>query len=348
MLRLLVHILVLALVGLITPACASPTAPQRAEIGMTLHQRGADAESIRRQFDFLAAMKAKWVRVDIDWSVIEDDQGQFDWSYPDAIVKEAAARQMNVLAVLAFTPAWARSPDTIDSEYPHHFRPEDLSHYVGFARMAAERYAPQGVRSWQIWNEHNTNKFWPPNPDPDDYGKLFRAASAEIRGVDPEATLLIGGLSPQFEPPGEEVPPTKFLEQLYANGSAQLADAIAVHPYSFPAMPMEATERIVGEFKDLPALHAVMDRNGDGHKKIWITEYGAPTGTDPHAVSEEAQAATLLQARLQVERWDWVGPLIYYELVDGGTDPTDKEQNFGVLREDLSPKLAAVALMDSA
>jgi hypothetical protein len=32
-------------------------------------------------------------------------------------------------------------------------------------------------------------------------------------------------------------------------------------------------------------------------------------------------------------------------LVDGGTDPTDIEQNFGVLRENLTLKVAALALM---
>ena len=91
-----------------------------------------------------------------------------------------------------------------------------------------------------------------------------------------------------------------------------------------------------------------MDRHGDGRKKIWITEFGAPTGTGPNAVSEARSGKGLLQAREQLERWDWAGPLIYYELVDGGTDPTDIEENFGVLRDDLSPKPAAVALMDTA
>jgi hypothetical protein len=88
-----------------------------------------------------------------------------------------------------------------------------------------------------------------------------------------------------------------------------------------------------------------MESHGDGRKKIWITEFGAPTGSGPYAVSDEAQATAVLQARRQVQKWDWAGPLIYYELVDGGTDPTDVEQNFGVLRVDLSPKPAADALM---
>ncbi len=65
-------------------------------------------------------------------------------------------------------------------------------------------------------------------------------------------------------------------------------------------------------------------------------------------MSEQDQASTLLQARQVVDTWDWAGPLIYYELEDGGTDPAEIEQNFGVLRADGSFKLAAIALIDTA
>jgi polysaccharide biosynthesis protein PslG len=342
--KTLLRLLPLVLIVLSTLSCQE-SAPEAA-IGMTVHPRGADAESIKRQFDLMADMNVTWVRIDIDWSIIESEQSQLDWMSTDTLVDEAGARGMNVLGVLAFSPAWARSSATDPSEIASHSRPDDVASYANFARVAAKRYASQGVHDWEIWNEPNSSKFWPPRPDGDEYGELFRVAAEAIHGVDPAATLLIGGLSPKFEEPEAEISPTDYLEQLYGNGAAQLADGIAVHPYSFPSLPMDEDQRTVGGLKDLPALRTVMDRHGDGGKKIWITEFGAPTGTGPHAVSDEDQAAALLQARHQVDRWDWAGPLIYYELVDGGTDLSDTEQNFGVLREDLSPKPAADALMD--
>jgi hypothetical protein len=144
---------------------------------------------------------------------------------------------------------------------------------------------------------------------------------------------------------GARISQTTYLDQLYSNGTAQLADGIAVHPYSFPSLPMDANQAVVGGLNDLPALHALMDRHGDGGKKIWITEFGAPTGTGSEAVSEEGQAAAVAQAGQQVQLWGWAGPLIYYELLDGGDDRTDIEQNFGILRRDLTPKPAGVELM---
>lgn len=316
-------------------------------IGMTLHLRGADAATVKQEFDLMAEMGVTWVRIDIDWSAVQPTKRRLNWSQTDLLVNEAVAHQMNVLVMLGFTPAWARSSATQSLAEPTHARPTDLADFAKFAQLAAQRYAPLGVNSWEVWNEPNTAKFWPTMPDADEYGRVFRAAATAIRGVDPRATLLIGGLSPQYDGAVSETPPVRYLEQLYANGTAQLADAIAVHPYSYPYLPMDPAQPQEGGFYDLPALQAVMANHGDSDKQVWITEFGAPTGTSVNAVSEEQQAAILLSARDQVALWNWAGPLIYYELVDGGTDPAEGEQNFGVLRADLSLKAAARALMDA-
>lgn len=343
---LVLRLLTLVLIGCIPLSCQAPGPP--VEIGMTVHSRGADAAAIKRQFDLMAAMNVAWVRVDFDWSVAESERGQFNWDYPDAIVAEAAEHGMKVLGVLSSTPEWTRPSTQGRSPEARHSRPEQLSEWASFARVVTDRYASRGVHTWEIWNEPNTSKFWPPRFDVNEYGTLFWVAAEAIREVDQQATILIGGLAPKFHVPDAEIPPADYLEQLYQNGAVQLADGIAVHPYTFPVPPMGTPQRASGGFKDLPALRDVMERHGDGGKKIWITEFGAPTGTGPYAVSDNAQATALLQARRQVQQWDWAGPLIYYELTDGGTDTADVEQNFGVLRHDLSPKPAADALMDLA
>jgi hypothetical protein len=317
-------------------------------IGMTLHLRGADAATVKKEFDLMSEMGVTWVRIDIDWSAVQPRKRTTNWAQTDLLVNEAVAHQMNVLVMLGFTPAWARPASTNLLSDPTHARATNLADFATFARAAAQRYAPLGVHSWEVWNEPNTGKFWPTRPDADEYGDLFRAVASAIRGVDPRSTLLIGGLSPQYDGSALEVPPAVYLEELYANGTAQLADGIAAHPYSYPNLPMDPDQRQVGGFYDLPALQAVMAAHGDSDKLIWITEFGAPTGTSVNAVSEDQQAAMMLQARDQVASWAWAGPLMYYELVDGGTNPADGEQNFGVLRADLSLKAVARALIDAA
>lgn len=346
--KAVVRVLALVLVALMALSCQSEAPASRVPIGMTVHPRGADAANIERQFELMAAMGVTWVRVDLAWAWMESQQGNLEWGYTDKVVEEATARGMKVLAVFSSTPQWARPPDSGDDAASNYVRPVDLTSYANFAGVAVERYAPRGVHHWEVWNEPNVNQFWPAKPDADEYGRLFKVVAEAIRKADGEATVLVGGLAPKYDESPNEESPFDYLERLYANGTAQMADAIAVHPYTFPALPMADKQRMVGGFKDLPDLRRVMVEHGDSDKKVWVTEYGAPTGTSSHAVSEEDQARALIEARRQLAQWDWAGPLIYYELVDGGTDLSYDQDNFGVLRTNLEPKPAADALMQAA
>lgn len=339
--RILVWLfLPLALMGII--AALPFKTPRPAELGMCIDISNADEATVRREFDLMAAMKVTWIRADFDWSWIEFHRGRFNWEYPDRVVREASARGMKVVALLDYTPQWARQPGTTS-----HVPPEQVSDYANFARAAAARYAPLGVRTWEIWNEPNTSDFWQPRPDPKRYGELFKAAVSAIRAVDPGATLLTAGLTRGADSAdGTTISQTTFLERLYADGAAQLSSAIAIHPYSFPWLPTQHNPALVGGFNELPLVHDLMARHGDAAKKVWITEFGAATGSVFGAVSATDQAATVMQSRRQVQFWDWTGPLIYYELRDAGTDRSDLQQNFGLVRHDLTLKPAAKALMD--
>ncbi len=335
-------ILTLLLVAAVAvTSCAAPVASARApDIGMCVRMQYAGPAEIEQQFGLMAQMNVKLVRVDFDWSAIEGQRGRYNWSYTDRMVDAARARNMRVVALMSYTPGWARPPGT-DSHTP----PLSDADFGGFARAAASRYAPLGVRDWEIWNEPNSSDYWVPKPDVEKYGTLFRAAAEAIRGVDATATLITGGLTRGTDTPdGRRLAQATFVDAMYRNGIAQTADAIAVHPYSFPALPVGVGP--VGGFAELPELHALMQRWGDADKKIWITEFGAPTGNAPEAMSERDQAATLTAAGRMAESWDWLGPLIFYELKDAGTDPTDLEQNFGMVRADLSLKDAGKSLLD--
>lgn len=299
----------------------------------------SDAE-VARQFELLSEMNITMVRFDFDWSVIEAARGQFDWSHTDRMVRAATSHGIAVLALLTYTPAWARVPGTSS-----HAPPQDVADFAHFARAAAARYAPLGVTDWEVWNEPNIVDFWEPKPSADDYGALFRVTAAAVRDVDPAATVITGGLTRGTTTDDRSrIAQTEFIDDLYADGVAQLADALAVHPYSFPDLPAAEVSR-VGSIADLPAVRAVMDRWGDTGKQIWVTEFGAATGSGDNLMSEADQAASLTQAAELAASWPWLGPVIIYELRDRGTGAGNLELNFGVLRSDLSPKVAGQELL---
>jgi hypothetical protein len=197
------------------------------------------------------------------------------------------------------------------------------------------------VHAWEVWNEPNIDAFWEPKPDVAAYVALLEAASSAIRAADGDATVVAGALAVAKDAgDGSTIAPLTFLDRMYDAGAAGTFDVLSLHPYTFPEAPPGHDTL----FADLPDAHAAMVANGDGHKPIWLTEFGAPTGTARAAVSERAQAAAVTQAYEAASAHPWVGPLFWFQLRDEGSDPAELGQNFGLLHRDLSPKPAFPAV----
>ncbi|MCP5025047.1 MAG: cellulase family glycosylhydrolase [Actinomycetia bacterium] len=294
-------------------------------------------EALNEDLDRMVELGAQWIRLDFDWSRIEAERGRFDWSTTDERVIAARRRGLRVLGVLAYTPAWAREDQSSDKAPPDDF--EDFSR---FATAAVTRYG-EHVRAWEVWNEPNVATFWHPHPDPQAYGKLLEVAATAVRSVDRDALIISGGLAPAVDVEGSELSPETFLERLYESVPSGSFDAVGVHPYTYPGFPTD--DQPWNTFARLPELRAVMIDHGDDRKRLWITEYGAPTGAADRAVSEDDQARMVAEAIIETRDLPWVGPLFVYALRDhpeGRAD--DIEAHFGVLRADGAEKVAAAEL----
>lgn len=303
----------------------------------------AEPDDMERELDAVVDSGAAWVRLDVDWSLVEDTRGSYEWSHVDRVVDAARDRDLEVLALLAYTPAWARPAGT-STQAP----PDDPSLFASFAFAAAERYRPRGVLAYEIWNEPNLPQFWEPRPDPAAYVILLGAASAAVHRAAPDSTVLSGGLAPASD--GErdgEIDPHTFLRQLYQLGAAPLTDGVAVHPYSYPATPLQPGTSEWNTFQQLPELRATMVEHGDADGRLWLTELGAPTGSSSAAVDEQLQADIVLEAVARAAESEWTGPVFVYAIRDAGTDLDDREDNFGLLRRDFSPKPAFLRLRDA-
>ena len=111
--------------------------------------------------------------------------------------------------------------------------------------------------------------------------------------------------------------PLEFLKAMYKDGAGTYFDALSVHPYSVPDLPM--TPSPTNDFVTLPEIHDLMVAMGDGAKPVWITEYGAST-SGSGSVSEETQAASLVKAYEQAANWGWVSHFFWYNWQDSGSD----------------------------
>lgn len=279
--------------------------------------------------DAMAATGARWIRLGARWGLIERRPGEYDWSTLDRLVEAAVDHGMSVLGFASGPPEWQAAPGCRTTNCA----PRDLDAYARFLATAAARYAPLGVRHWEVWNEPNLAEFWSPRPDPAAYAELQRLAYTRIAAAVPTAVVITGGLAPAGDA-GGDVEPLRFMEEVYRHGAQGYFDAVGVHPYAFPYRP--STAAAYNTFLKVPALHELMAAHGDGSKLIWGTEVGAPT-RGPRGVGEDGQARWLAEYYGTWNGWSFTGPLLWYEIRDAGGSGHDID-SFGLLRPDRSPK----------
>lgn len=289
---------------------------------------GLSSADLGAELAEMRAGGAMWVRLDADWSRIEPQPGAYDWASTDRVVAAARAHGLHVLLLLTYAPSWARPAGTGE-----HGGPATLAADAAFGRFAgraAVHYGAAGVTDFEIWNEPNVPQFWEPHADASDYSRLLVAASAGIRSAQPAAMVVSGGLAPADDADGA-ISPLTFTSDLYTDGAGDAFDALGVHPYSYPVLPLAPNTLSFNAFQRSALLHDVLARHGQGGKQLWFTEFGAPTGTSSRSVTPAAQAEAISQAFGQLPEWPWAGPLFVYELRDNGSDTADAEQNFGLL-----------------
>jgi hypothetical protein len=223
----------------------------------------------------LQSMAATGIGTDrflLDWAVVEPTQGSFNW--PDRAIGALASHGVRLVPYLWGSPSWvADTPPRppLDSA-------SDEQAWRDFLQAAVERYGPGGsywdhdyeqqfggdakplpIRSWQIWNEPNLEKYFAPKPSADEYGKLLEISHDVIKGQDPQARIVLAGM-PGFGKPKA----WDFLDSLYGiPGFKGNFDAAALHPYA-PNVDELASE--------IEQFRAVMTSNGDGSKPLWLTE----------------------------------------------------------------------------
>lgn len=300
-------------------------------VGVNIHfTRGHE-----RDLDLIAAAGIKVVRMDFVWAGIEQKKGEYDWSAYDELTGNLEKRGLRSYYILDYSnPLYeervvSRNPVTgkeqKDVASPQH--PESVAAFARWAGAAAERYKGRRV-IWEIWNEPNIS-FWKPKPDVQQYITLALATCKSIRAADPDA-LIVGPATSEL--------PLEFLEQFFKSGVLEFLSAVSVHPYRNYS---KAPETALHEYEKLRAL---IDRYATaGRKKLPVLsgEWGYASHTK--GVPLEVQANFVIRQQL-VNLFAGVPVSIWYDWKNDGTDPDEREHNFGLVTHELEPKPAYVAL----
>jgi len=212
----------------------------------------------------------KWIRLwdtgDV-WSRHErGGKGKFEFAVTEAKVNEFRRQGFEVLAVLAYTPAWAsRHP-----EIGYHagagapFPPKNIRDWEDYCREYMTRFRGR-IRFFEVWNEPNTGNavnlksgFF--RGTVSDYVDLLRAAHEAARQVGPEIRIVGCSGTGDF---------LRWTEAVLAAGGGPFMDVLSFHAYTTPRSPEEAN--LEGR---LEQLHRIMKKHGVGDLPIWNTETG--------------------------------------------------------------------------
>jgi hypothetical protein len=322
------------------PAGATPLAAAAAAgggqpvLGVTVFAMWRDWDRADELLDRAQQSGSPWLRVDMGWCSLEErGPGEVSAWYQDrldAVVAGADRRGLRLLMMVACAPEWAGG--TATGSYP-----DDPAQFQRVTRYLADRYRGR-VQAWEIWNEPDCIGGCP-NGSPAAFVPVLQAGYRGIKAGDPAATVVSGGIS------GNNA---GWIARMYAAGAQGWFDALAVHPYLEPvtAAPAAPPEQRIYRMTSVAAVYAVMQRNGDGDKDIWFTEFGwttADTGDRP-GVDETTQARYLQQAVELIARdYPYVTHAFWFALRDRD-DWTPYENEFGLLHVDGSAKPAYAAL----
>jgi len=265
-----------------------------------------------------------YVRFSIGWSDIEKARGQYDWTESDRLIGLARAHGLKMLVPLlgghalysGTVPAPVPNTDHVARRPKAPTQPEEIEAFARFAAQMALRYGSDAI-VWELWNEPDLARFWPPKPDADMFSVLAEAACRAMKSVAPHS-VVIGPALGRIPDARDHVTPA-FMKTFLSSGAARCVDALSVHPYRHGA---EAPEAVYGDYNTLIGLSAQHRFYG----ALVNSEWGYTTTQ----VKEEEQAAYVLRARLTDMIWG-VPLSIWYEWKDSRDDPQDPEGHFGLI-----------------
>ena len=256
---------------------------------------------IKKTLVLVREMGAPWIVEYFPWGYYEPAKGRYNWTHADIVVNHAIRQGLTVLARIDYVPEWAR-PEGTTSRYL------DESHfadYAAFVAAFAEHFRGR-IRHIIVWNEPNLSFEWGYRPvDPVAYTRLLQLTYTQVKAVAPEVQVLAAGLAPTLGD-GENMSDLAFLQAMYDAGAAPYFDALAAHSYGWRFPPEAPPAPDVINFRRVELLRDIMVRNGDGDKKIYITEGGwndHPRWTK--AVRPAQRIRYTVDAYRLAESWDW-------------------------------------------
>ena len=314
------YITLLILVAATIPSMAAVRLPDLTVpngFGVNIHFRGEP-----RDLDLICDAGLKFIRMDLTWSGVERQKGVYDFDKTgyDALTTGCTRRGIRILYILDYSNRLYESDRSVRTE-------QGRKAFADFAEAAAKRYKGKGIL-WELWNEPNLRHFWSPQPSADDYCKLVEETAPRIKKADPSGLIVA---------PATSGIPFGWLEECFKKGLLKWLDVLSVHPYR-----SKPPETVIADYDKLRKL---IKQYAPADKKLPIIsgEWGySNINWNKTRLSNEQQAQFLVREFL-INLSERIPVSIWYDWKNDGTNPNEREHNFGTVTHDLKPKKAYLA-----
>lgn len=301
------------------------------DLGVNTHfGKGMGDPSVAQAWLQRAGVNA--VRDELYWYDVEREPGKFALagraSQAVATYKVLAAKGIHVSLLLGYG----------NSLYDGGSQPATPEGRAAFSRYAA--WAVEQTRdfvyAYEVWNEWNLGSGTRPKVrqgDPDGYARLVGATVPSVRSMATARPVKVvaGGL-------GDDIGDWPWARGASRAGAFRDADVVSVHLYNY-SVPM----RRAGAEELLERARSFVDVIPRG-KSVWINEVGWPTHTGRFGLKEDEAAREMSKFLVGVRSVPAVSGVWIYELFDSGTDDSEREHRFGMLRQDGTEKPAGCRL----
>lgn len=280
----------------------------------------------REELENIKSVGFKYVRVELNWPSIETTAGVYDWSNADKVI--ADIRSLGFHAVLLLNGNNTLYAQKAPSS------PAAVQAFARFASNAVSRYDGNDI-VWEIWNEPDSKRFWPPKPDVNAFSVLADMTCKAVRKISPRA-VLIGPALAQV-PDASDGVTSDYLNKFLKSPASKCLDAFSLHPYRHGDEVPEAAQ------VDYEVVRAAM-LNADHKNRRLMPIVNSEWGYSTSQASEERQAEYIVRSYI-INLMNGVPLSIWYEWKDSrGAEPDDPEGHFGIVTADGDEKPAVESL----
>lgn len=262
----------------------------------------------------------QWAREEISWDKLQRTKGgPYLWTGDgsgfynyDRAIERMSRAGINVLGLLAYNPAWFKSKNPALDEW--------IGDWGDYVYQVVARYGRDRgqIKYWEIWNEPNLRKSGYESGlyTIKDYVRVLDVARAAAKAADPEAVIVLGGITSIWSelPTEQDYDIPTYLRLLYEAGGWNSFDILGIHPYS-PGPPEAASwrrDRTMDFEAELRQVDALLREFGS--KPVWITEVGWSSYQGFYGVTEDDQANFMVRMYLLAMAHPTVERIFWYDL----------------------------------